>query len=390
MQEFMIANTLASLPDQRDIPYVPLFTPDQLPTNLDLMPNVYEVEQQGSIGSCVANGVCSQCESLKKADGHPIDLSRMFLYTATLAFEGRLGQEGLYVRDAYKVAYKYGICLEDGPEGYPYDTTKSKVAPPEQIYIHASQRTVTRYEAVVVPGSMNYAYETNDRVNRIKSALAEGLFVGFAMEVTDSIYGMIGPWQTQNYQGNGKGNSVGGHYMVIVGYDDTAQRFLVLNSWGNKWGDGGFGGFHYSMVNEPFFEAWVIREFAGSRIPEIPGVRLEGINKYRIDVRLIPEQDEVWSQTNIWMGAKAPNGQLFLRREIPIGEVWTFNTKFDGSMDKWIPFDGVNIPPTVKDYTLIESNYIQVVQWMDLTAAAGAEIFLAYGNSPIDWKLFKV
>lgn len=34
--------------------------------------------------------------------------------------------------------------------------------------------------------------------------------------------------------------STGGHVMTIVGYDDDNQRFRVLNSWGDEWGDDGY------------------------------------------------------------------------------------------------------------------------------------------------------
>ena len=30
-----------------------------------------------------------------------------------------------------------------------------------------------------------------------------------------------------------------GHAMVIIGYDDTKQSWLVLNSWGANWGNNG-------------------------------------------------------------------------------------------------------------------------------------------------------
>jgi hypothetical protein len=38
-----------------------------------------------------------------------------------------------------------------------------------------------------------------------------------------------------------------GHCIVIVGYDDTKQAWLIRNSWGTGWGTGGYGWFGYGQ-----------------------------------------------------------------------------------------------------------------------------------------------
>jgi len=37
----------------------------------------------------------------------------------------------------------------------------------------------------------------------------------------------------------------GGHAMVLIGYDDSRQAYRVINSWGPKWGDRGYGWISY-------------------------------------------------------------------------------------------------------------------------------------------------
>jgi C1A family cysteine protease len=44
------------------------------------------------------------------------------------------------------------------------------------------------------------------------------------------------------------GQYVGAHAVVVVGYDDTTQSFLVKNSWGTGWGESGFFRIAYSEV----------------------------------------------------------------------------------------------------------------------------------------------
>jgi C1A family cysteine protease len=39
-----------------------------------------------------------------------------------------------------------------------------------------------------------------------------------------------------------------GHAMVLVGYDDQRGAFKVINSWGTRWGEGGFGWIAYHLL----------------------------------------------------------------------------------------------------------------------------------------------
>lgn len=42
------------------------------------------------------------------------------------------------------------------------------------------------------------------------------------------------------------GEYLGGHAISIIGYDDATQSFIIRNSWGEDWGEGGFGHVAYS------------------------------------------------------------------------------------------------------------------------------------------------
>ncbi|MBI5241706.1 MAG: C1 family peptidase, partial [Elusimicrobia bacterium] len=45
------------------------------------------------------------------------------------------------------------------------------------------------------------------------------------------------------------GKKLGGHAVLLVGYDDQEQCFIVKNSWGPDWGEGGFFRIAYSEVD---------------------------------------------------------------------------------------------------------------------------------------------
>jgi C1A family cysteine protease len=49
--------------------------------------------------------------------------------------------------------------------------------------------------------------------------------------------------------------------MMVVGYNDASQRFIVRNSWGREWGMGGYGSIPYAYIMNPKLavDFWTIR-----------------------------------------------------------------------------------------------------------------------------------
>ena len=47
--KYVLANTLPSIPDQRDIPYRSPYKPEDLPGSVDMREDVYEIENQRQI-----------------------------------------------------------------------------------------------------------------------------------------------------------------------------------------------------------------------------------------------------------------------------------------------------------------------------------------------------
>lgn len=56
------------------------------------------------------------------------------------------------------------------------------------------------------------------------------------------------------------GPSLGGHAMVVVGFDDTKSAFKVINSWGTNWAAGGFGWIGYSAFSQMMREGYVAQD----------------------------------------------------------------------------------------------------------------------------------
>jgi C1A family cysteine protease len=52
------------------------------------------------------------------------------------------------------------------------------------------------------------------------------------------------------YKWDGVSESTGNHLALVVGYDDARQAWIMKNSWGTGWGEGGFVYFAYVSMNK--------------------------------------------------------------------------------------------------------------------------------------------
>lgn len=247
-----ISNTVASAPDDRDYPYTPKAT---YPEVTSLRDYIFEIEDQGRIGSCTANATVSACELIASRAGKAVDLSRLFNYWQSREADQMLGQEGATLRSAVKQAAKKGLPLETT---WPYNENAANVKPSDAAYTEALQRPITRYERIMLnPDSWQ------GNIAAIKSAVSEGFPVVFAARITSQWMDLRG--KNQNYLGTGYGPGsfpvVGNHAMVIVGYDKNT--FHVQNSWGNNWGDNGMG-YMGTTLERDIYEAWAVIGFAGN------------------------------------------------------------------------------------------------------------------------------
>lgn len=82
-------------------------------------------------------------------------------------------------------------------------------------------------------------YETPTRGSRnidaVKMALQKGPLVTTLIVYADFMAYAGGVYK------HSSGEFLGGHAVSIVGYDDTKQAFIIRNSWGEEWGENGFG-----------------------------------------------------------------------------------------------------------------------------------------------------
>ena len=91
---------------------------------------------------------------------------------------------------------------------------------------------------------------------QIKEALCKyGPLTTRMRVVSDNIFAFVGTGvYTENVASDTDG---GGHAVVIVGWNDSKNAWLIKNSWGTDWGSGGFGYLAYTSNRIGRHTAWI-------------------------------------------------------------------------------------------------------------------------------------
>jgi C1A family cysteine protease len=229
-----------SLPDFRDKQVVvstSLGAPMVLPSMVNLRKFMPPIVDQGDLGSCTANSIAAALwyeECKQRGDTSVPILSRLFIYYNERALTNTIRQDsGASIRDSLKAIAKKGACPE---EEWPYDIKKFTKKPKPGCF-----------DYLPLYGAKSYAAVRQDLV-AVRSVLAQGHPVAIGFTVFSSL-------ENEDVQKTGvipfptRGDSMlGGHAVLLVGYNDAAQQFMFRNSWGEGWGDEGYGYMPYWCI----------------------------------------------------------------------------------------------------------------------------------------------
>jgi C1A family cysteine protease len=213
----------------------PVHVPRQgmLPSRVDNRASCSPVADQGQLGSCTGFAIAKGLREFVQHTGHEqlVPLSAMFLYYEERVLQDTVNEDsGATITAGLQVLQDKGVAPE---AAWPYNIPKFTVKPSAEAYAAAEAHKV--HHATQVKG-----------LDDVKTVVAKGGAVAIGFQVyqsfmkigADGVMPMPKPSE----------RVVGGHAVLVVGYDDGKKAVLVRNSWGTKWGDQGYFWMPYAFI----------------------------------------------------------------------------------------------------------------------------------------------
>ena len=211
-----------------------------IPPVMDLEPWCGRVKDQGQEGSCTAHAGTENLEYLyRKFKNQTHTFSPQFLYYVEREMDGDLdqGDVGSYGRTSVICMQKLGCCLLSSD---PYDPSQMDNPPSNSQIVEAGNFRAGAYHAL-------------STVDEMKHCLASHypFLLGF------TVYESFEQTGSDGMVPSPSGSVLGGHEVLVIGYDDAISRFKVRNSWGSGWGASGNFFLAYTDLSEVVSEAWI-------------------------------------------------------------------------------------------------------------------------------------
>lgn len=237
-----------SIPEPDDLPYMAdQYSPGDLPSLVDLRPFLTPIENQGAVGSCTANALAGAFEYLeKRLTGAEGRVSRLFIYFNQREVEGDVAHDrGAKIRVGISVLKHKDTCCE---ETWPYVPASVLARPAPEAYHEARFHRIDQAHYIPV------------NLHAMRHCLAEGYPFVFGLQLFSSIRDSH-PHGRIAMPDESRERRYGRHAMLCVGYSQPDGVFLVRNSWGTDWGDGGYCYIPYPYMVEPGYadSLWTIR-----------------------------------------------------------------------------------------------------------------------------------
>jgi C1A family cysteine protease len=236
------------LPDHRDRFFLERVA--VLPKAADLRSGMPAIYDQGNLGSCTANAVSAALDFDRHKQGKPFETpSRLFVYYNERKDDGDISTDaGASIRESIKAVTHYGACPETE---WPYNIAKFTAKPAAKCY----------KDALLYEG-LTYLSVTQS-ATALKSSLALGFPVCIGISVYESFESAtvaktgIVPLPAKSEQ------MLGGHAVLLCGYNDAKGVWVVRNSWGASWGGPlqGYCYMPYAYLTNPGLSSdfWTLR-----------------------------------------------------------------------------------------------------------------------------------
>lgn len=238
-------------PDFRDFRYGVTIAPMALPPVADMsghpcMPPVYN---QGACSSCTANAIggALQYEWRQHQKGPDFVPSRLFIYYNERWLDGDVPYDnGATLRNGMKAINKWGFAKETL---WPYVIKNFAKKPPVVAYSDGERRKVYQYSRV------------NQTRNDLCGALAANQPIVFGFAVYSSFDSRTVSKTGVVPMPKASERRLGGHAVLLVGYDMTRNLYMFRNSYGTTWGQKGYGylPFEYLENGDLASDFWVVK-----------------------------------------------------------------------------------------------------------------------------------
>ena len=223
--------------DKRDF-LVSTFVEDviyKLPKKFSVRDKMSPVKNQGREGACVGFAGVAVKEYQEKidygfTDDRYVELSERFLYEESKKISGH--REGTTLKACAKVLVDKGVCEEAYWEYIPGD--------PQQAM------TGTYFNAQKYKIKSGYVRITNEK--ELKASLIKFGAIIIGVKVYRNWYRQRdGHIPNATFCDKIKG-VLGGHAITITGFNNITQRYEFKNSWGESWGNSGYGYISFSEM----------------------------------------------------------------------------------------------------------------------------------------------
>lgn len=230
-------------PDQRDFLYAKRAKKlkVEIKSKVDLRPQMAPVYDQGAMGSCTAQALAGHLFFNKG-----INASRLFIYYNERLIEGTVKVDaGAMLRDGIKSLVTYGAANE---KLWAYNIAKLFKQPPATVYADGLKNVIKSYHRVTTLDDM-----------------LQCLSEGYPFAIGISVYEYFESAQVAK---TGKvplplksEKLLGGHAILVVGYDKAKKTFICRNSWGDEWGMEGYFTLPFAYLDNANLAAdgWTIR-----------------------------------------------------------------------------------------------------------------------------------
>lgn len=223
-----------------------------MPTSVDLRSNLDTVYNQSSANACMPHALVNALDAMYDHAGQSKRFSRSHLWHWGRTWLGySQSNVGVSAAAAIKAVEENGLLTE---ADCPWSKTSG--------FTYHGEKGFTLVRSALSEGV----------VDGVKRLLCMGVPVVWMMRVTPMFGAMAfySDWKTSAEIPPDTSQVMGEHAVCIVGYDDACKRFLIENSYGPFWGDGGFFGLPYDSL-QPLSEGFLHFDLAPINPKPAPG-----------------------------------------------------------------------------------------------------------------------